>query len=686
MTMTMAAAQPWTLRHAALGLSLLVAALGATVLGGWVLDLGALRQIVPGAATMRVNTSVGLLCVGIALAALSRNKVPTASRVGACAVAAAVFIIGVLTLAQDIIGHDLGIDDRLLNGATPNLGTSNPARMSPPTAFCFVLAGIALAFVATRSFRRLRAPIVAALGATLLLIAGIALAGHALEASLGIRSLNFARISNATSVGFAMLGVAVIALIRSERELTWSLDSLTTGGFAFGVLALLAIVSMSYEFTRALERDAGLVARSHEILKRVEALDNNLAIYSNSRRDFVLGGAETALQVGDAPRTRLRGDLEELRRLASDNPEHRARLDRLAPLMTRWIESAEFLVEVRRREGFTGVQQAIVAGQGAGLRDEIRTLIDALRTHEYAVLDRRQAQSVATSARTFLFLPLGVFVSLTVLALGLFALNAGRGESDRVEESRRETEALFRTIFELSADGVAMADADMNIVMANAAAERMFGYPRGGLVGTPARALIANVDDEVFERERDRLAIDARAMSWSVPWQATGVRKDGSQFPIEITRSSFSTQRGNFVFGIVRDVTGRKHAEEELARLAAIVRSSDDAIIGHDLAGRVTTWNEGAVKAFGYAEAEMIGRPVATVIPLDRLREGQRIHHRVRRGDAVDRFETVRVRKDGRLIDVSLTVSPIRDPDGRIVGASTIARDITEKRGIEQAT
>jgi len=226
----------------------------------------------------------------------------------------------------------------------------------------------------------------------------------------------------------------------------------------------------------------------------------------------------------------------------------------------------------------------------------------------------------------------------------------------------------------------------MNIVMANAAAERMFGYPRGGLVGTPARALIANVDDEVFERERDRLAIDARAMSWSVPWQATGVRKDGSQFPIEITRSSFSTQRGNFVFGIVRDVTGRKHAEEELARLAAIVRSSDDAIIGHDLAGRVTTWNEGAVKAFGYAEAEMIGRPVATVIPLDRLREGQRIHHRVRRGDAVDRFETVRVRKDGRLIDVSLTVSPIRDPDGRIVGASTIARDITEKRGIEQAT
>jgi hypothetical protein len=118
MTMTMAAAQPWTLRHAALGLSLLVAALGATVLGGWVLDLGALRQIVPGAATMRVNTSVGLLCVGIALAALSRNKVPTASRVGACAVAAAVFIIGVLTLAQDIIGHDLGIDDGLLNGAT----------------------------------------------------------------------------------------------------------------------------------------------------------------------------------------------------------------------------------------------------------------------------------------------------------------------------------------------------------------------------------------------------------------------------------------------------------------------------------------------------------------------------------------------------------------------------------------
>ena len=120
-----------------------------------------------------------------------------------------------------------------------------------------------------------------------------------------------------------------------------------------------------------------------------------------------------------------------------------------------------------------------------------------------------------------------------------------------------------------------------------------------------------------------------------------------------------------------------------MRRLAAIVASSDDAIISKDLDGIVTSWNGAAERIFGYPATEMIGRSIRTIIPPDRQQEQDLVLARIRRGDQVDHFETVRQRKDGSLVDISLTVSPIRDAHGAIVGASKVARDITERRQVE---
>jgi PAS domain S-box-containing protein len=128
----------------------------------------------------------------------------------------------------------------------------------------------------------------------------------------------------------------------------------------------------------------------------------------------------------------------------------------------------------------------------------------------------------------------------------------------------------------------------------------------------------------------------------------------------------------------------RKRADELRARLAAIVTSSEDAIVSKDLNGIVRTWNAGAERLFGYTAAEAIGRSITIVIPPDRLDEEPGILRRIRRGERVEHFETVRRRKDGTLIDISLTISPIVDSQGRIVGASKIARDITERRALER--
>ena len=128
----------------------------------------------------------------------------------------------------------------------------------------------------------------------------------------------------------------------------------------------------------------------------------------------------------------------------------------------------------------------------------------------------------------------------------------------------------------------------------------------------------------------------------------------------------------------------RKQAEAAMAHLASIVESCEDAIVGETLDGVVTSWNTGAQRLYGYAPQEMIGRPVSILVPAFRSYDLPEIYDQLKRGQPLEPFETVRLRKDGKAIDVSLTVSPIRDRDGRVMGASTVARDITRRKAEEQ--
>ena len=132
------------------------------------------------------------------------------------------------------------------------------------------------------------------------------------------------------------------------------------------------------------------------------------------------------------------------------------------------------------------------------------------------------------------------------------------------------------------------------------------------------------------------------------------------------------------------DISDRKRADADAQRLASIVESSEDAIISKDVYGIIMSWNRGAERVFGYAAEEVIGKSVTILIPDDRLNEEPEILDRIRRGERVDQYETVRRRKDGSLIDISLTVSPLKDADGKIIGASKIARDITERKRAQE--
>jgi len=161
------------------------------------------------------------------------------------------------------------------------------------------------------------------------------------------------------------------------------------------------------------------------------------------------------------------------------------------------------------------------------------------------------------------------------------------------------------------------------------------------------------------------------------------VSKDGKKTPYYFTGLRLTVGNTLCLTGLGIDITERKRAEAAIREVAAIVQSSDDAIIGRDLNGIITSWNAGAERLYGYSAEEVIGKPVSLLHPPDRADEERKIRAVLRRGEATEHYETVRIAKDGRRIDVSLTISPIRNADGTVIGSSKIARDITEQKRIQ---
>lgn len=223
---------------------------------------------------------------------------------------------------------------------------------------------------------------------------------------------------------------------------------------------------------------------------------------------------------------------------------------------------------------------------------------------------------------------------------------------------------------------VAHVDASGNITSWTESAERLFGWRADEVIGRSIHAIVPDEqipeDDELRQRALDGETITVNTFRR---------RRNDSTFPVTLTvtglRQPNSTSTVSDVMILAIEQTESQDRHEASLRLAAIVESSDDAIISKDLNGIVMTWNDAAERIFGYTAAEMIGRSIRTIIPDDRQGEEDATLATIRRGDKVDHFQTIRRRKNGELLPISLTVSPIRDDDGCIIGASKIARDIT---------
>ncbi|HEX7535861.1 MAG TPA: PAS domain S-box protein [Dermatophilaceae bacterium] len=238
----------------------------------------------------------------------------------------------------------------------------------------------------------------------------------------------------------------------------------------------------------------------------------------------------------------------------------------------------------------------------------------------------------------------------------------------------------FEKLLEAVPDALVGMDQDGVIRFVNRQTESLFGYGREDLIGQPIETLVPEYLWQIYHQHREDYFTDPRTRSSGLDLELSGRHRDGTDFPVNISMSQIDTGDVLLVVTAVRDVTSQRQAVQNAQLVAAVVEYSDDAIVGSTLEGLITSWNPAAERMYGYSGREIIGRSGRILAYPGRADQMYAVLARIKAGEVVEHLKISHLRKDGTVFPVSVTVAPVRDEDGVIVGSSAVARDVTEQR------
>lgn len=641
---------------------------GCVVLTGWALDVPALRSILSGSATMKANTAVCFILSGIAFWFLGgADRSGPAGRLPQILVrgsAATVLLIAGLTLIEHIFGWNPGLDELLFKEP----GVVNPGRMAPNTAIAFVLVHSAVLLL---TLAKGRGHIVGAglLGAVTALLGLFAVLGWAGNVSIGYSWGGLGKMVAPTGFLLLLLGWSIAASAWRRTGLLWVVGRRLVVSFTVGLIIFSALSVVAYKSVKELLESADRVSKTQEVLAHVRKLHSNIAEMQSGVRGFVITGREDFL-------------IPYQQGLTSDDPRQQARVELLEALIAQRSVYADEVIELRRRGGVEAAASLVSTGRGLSIMNDIRVVVEEMVHEENILMERRVAEAAASAEKTFFLLPVGTLIGVVLFLGVLFFLNLEAVERRQAAAEAGESEERLGLALQAAEFGHWELDRVTGVAKRTPLHDKLFGYP-DLLPEWNYKVFLDHVHPEHRDQVDESIKAGVAAGGWD--FECRIIRADNVSRWIWVRGHAVKDGSGKpaRVVGLVADITHRKKAETERAYLAAIVESSGDAIISVRPDGTIQTWNRGASGIFGYSEDEAVGRHISMLIPPGLHDEESAITSRLGHTETTYQYETQRRRKDGTLVEVAVTLSPIKGADGEVIGASKTVRDITARKQAE---
>jgi PAS domain S-box-containing protein len=464
-----------------------------------------------------------------------------------------------------------------------------------------------------------------------------------------------------------------------------TLDGGVLIGIALIVALLCANAALALRNTQQLDDDARWVAQTHDVLDATGDVLLTLIDAETGQRGFLVTGRDEYLVPYDAALARWQQRMAILKDKTKENERQQQRITHLEALSQQEMALLKEGIDLRRAKA-SGSKLLDAALRAKKQMDEIRAVVAAMRQEEHDLLIERQQRTADAYLFAILTELLTTVVALFVVGALAWVLQRALRIRQKASEIVNEQREWLRTTLTSIGDAVICTDTQGRVTLLNPVAQTLTGWTSPEAHGQPLEAVFRIVNEHTRKTvENPALRTLAEGAIVGLANHTVLISRTGTEHLIDDSAAPIRDDRGHVRGAVLifRDVSERRRADEARQRLAAIIESSSDAVVGKDLDGLVTSWNRGAEEMFGYSAAEIIGRPVSILVPDDHADEEPAILERIRRGEKTEHYDTVRRHKNGRLIDVSLTVSPIHDRSGRVIGASKIVRDITERKRLE---
>ncbi len=657
--------------NAPLYFSVFVSLISFLVLVGWLFEVEFLKRIVPGYVFMNPTTAVMFIVLSISLWLQSAGV----KRFGIAQVGAGIAaLVGLIKLCAIAGFFDLGIDRILFSNQLFDRVTGQYNSMAPNTALNFLLLGAALIYLNLKTIGKRDFFLSQYLTIATLLFSFLAIIGYLYGVKSFYVFVSFNPMAIHTAVSFFLLSFGLL-LARPERGLMKNISSFGAGGvMARRLIPTVFVLPTILGWLRLEGQQRGFfspemgtallvitisVILASIILNNARLMNRTSALYKQTEE--ALRESENRFQtfMNNSPVVAFMKDEEGRFVYINQSFERQLNLSQTDVIgktdFDLWSED----VALQLRENDAKV---LATNQTSELLETIPTpdgTVQYWLSYKFTV--------AAESGQKFVG---GAAIDIT--------------ERRRAEEALRESEVRFRSVTQSANDAIIAADSGGNIISWNNGAKHIFGYDEAEVLGSSLTVLMPEIYRTAHQNGMERHAATGESHVIGQTVELTGLRKDGCEFPVELSLSTWKTGEENFYSGIIRDITERKQSEKAASTLASIVESSEDAIIGKTLDGTITSWNKGAESIFGYTAEETVGQPIFKLFLPELTGEESKILEQIRRGERVENYETAGICKDGARVPVSLTVSPIKDTHGNVVGIAKVARDITESKRAEE--